>query len=238
MPLRLATGSKSRAPYPNTVERESPGAKSQAPHSQPIFPRKGHPIAPWLKYGCPVDCRQRAPPPKETDRSRRTRKGRTSRSAEVCFVAGRRGRAPQCPTLGPPHLPDCRTRGSSTARSPLVQSTTCLGLHLVTGSMVSSFAARWAGESTAESCSLCPRLSPCVSRASAQACTAASQPAIALRLSEGSAALGPCARDSCVRYGCSPQLPSSLHAAFCYSCFSATTAAAGARLQPQTPGRG
>lgn len=36
-----------------------------------------------------------------------------------------------------------------------------------------------------------------------------SQPAIAQRLSEGSAALGPYVRDSCVRYGCSPQLPPS-----------------------------
>lgn len=49
---------------------------------------------------------------------------------------------------------------SSTARSPLVQSTTCLGLHLVTGSMVSGFSVRWAGKSAAECCSLSPRLSP------------------------------------------------------------------------------
>lgn len=92
-------------------QRECPGAKSPGPACPAHLSRKGHPTVPWLKYGCPVRCTQRAPPPKSTARSRRTRKGRTGRSAEVCFVARRRGQAPQCPTPGPPHLPGCRTRG-------------------------------------------------------------------------------------------------------------------------------
>lgn len=155
-----------------------------------------------------------APPPK--DRSRRTRKRRTSGGGEVCFVAGRRGRAPQCPTLGPPHLPGCRTQESSTARSPLVQSTTCLGLHLVTGSMVSCFAALGLG-SRRRSPEACARGCPLCVSGVRSSLHGRSQPAIAQRLREGSAALGPCARDSCARYGCSPQLPpsscSSPHAA-------------------------
>lgn len=96
-----------------TWQREGPGAKSQTSTFPADIPRKGQPIAPWLKYGCPVGCRQRAPPPKETDPSRRTRNGRTSRSAEVCFVAGRRGRAPNAQLLARPISPAVGRGGPS-----------------------------------------------------------------------------------------------------------------------------
>lgn len=150
----------SRAQPTRAGQRDCPEAKSPSPTCPTHLQLKDPPSAPRLKHGCPVGCTRRAPPTERNRSSRRTRKGRTSRSAEVCFVAGRRGRAPRCPTPGPPHHTGCGTRGSSTARSPLVQSTTCLGLHLVTGSMVRGSAARWAGKSAAELCSLRPRLSP------------------------------------------------------------------------------
>lgn len=109
---------------------------------------------------------------------------------------------------------------------------------MVTGSMVSSFAVRWARQSTGV-LQPAPVVVPCVCRESAQACMAAVSGPSRCGFCEGSAALGLCARDSYVPYGCSPQLPlsrcSSPDAALCYSCFSATTAAAGAgcNLKPQ-----
>ena len=49
-----------------------------------------------------------------------------------------RPRLPAHPITGP------ETRSPTRTRSPLVQSTTCLGLHLVTGSMVKGSAPSWA----------------------------------------------------------------------------------------------
>lgn len=109
---------------------------------------------------------------------------------------------------------------------------------MVTGSMVSRFGVRWARQSTGV-LQPAPVVVPCVCRESAQACMAAVSGPSRCGFCEGSAALGLCARDSYVPYGCSPQLPlsrcSSPDAALCYSCFSATTAAAGAgcNLKPQ-----
>lgn len=89
---------------------------------------------------------------------------------------------------------------------------------------------------------LAPAVVPCVSRASAQACMAAvSQP------SRSGSARG--VRPWVPTYGTavsgtaaprSYRRPAAVlpHAALGYSCFSVTTAAAGARLQPQTPGPG
>lgn len=90
------------------------------PHAQHIFHGKAIPLFPGLNMGVPSAAHNAHPPPKSTARSRRTRKGRTGRSAEVCFVARRRGQAPQCPTPGPPHLPGCRTRG--VLHNPLTSS--------------------------------------------------------------------------------------------------------------------
>lgn len=63
--------------------------------------------------------------------------------------------------------------GSSTARSPLVHSTTCLGLHLVTGSMVSKRLHCLGWDVSGGVLQPVPAVVPCAPWASAQACMAA-----------------------------------------------------------------
>lgn len=204
MPLRSATSSKRRARYPNRRQIPSPTLPAG-------LPRKGHPIAPWLKYGCPVGCIQRAHPHQKIGAGAPER---GARAAEEKFALSPAGGAehPSAQLLARPISRAAGLGGwggeSFTARSPLVQSTTCLGLHLVTGSMVSCFAALGLG-SRRRSPEACARGCPLCVPGVRSSLHGRSQPAIAQRLREGSAALGPCAPDSCIRYGCSPQPPPS-----------------------------
>lgn len=90
-----------------------------------------------------------------------------------------------------------------------------------------------------------PPVVPCASRGVRSSLHGRSQPAIALRFREGSAALGPCARDSRMQYGCSPQLPPSSRKSPRHPRRSRIRlllrdhrSCGRARWQPETPGPG
>lgn len=130
------------------------------PHAQHIFHGKAIPLFPGLNMGVPSAAHNAHP-----HRNQPLGAGAPDRGAQAArqkFALSPAGGAkhPSARLLGRPISRAAERGGSSTTRSPLVQSTTCLGLHLVTGSMVSDFTARWARKSAAEWCSPRLRLSP------------------------------------------------------------------------------
>lgn len=132
------------------------------PHAQPIFHGKAILLLfPGLNMGVRSAAQNAHPHRKEPHGAGAPHRGAQAARQKFALSPAGGGQAPPVPNSWPAPSPGLRDAGrSSTARSPLVQSTTCLGLHLVTGSMASGFAARWAGKSAAECCSLSPRLSP------------------------------------------------------------------------------
>lgn len=125
-------------------QRACPGAKSPGPACPAHLPRKGHPTVPWLNMGVPSAAHNAHP-----HRNQPLGAGAPDRGAQAVrqkFALSPAGGAkhPSARLLARPISWAAERGGSSTTRSPLVQSTTCLGLHLVTGSMISDFTARWA----------------------------------------------------------------------------------------------
>lgn len=199
-----------KAPCASKLPERQPGRRAPHPVPRTAAPtltlhKEAIPV-PWLKDGAPLGLPQPAPPEAGT------------RARDVHATPSKFALSPRCalnppclqeetctPNSGSPQNPSRRLETPGTqAHSPLVQSTTCLGLHLVTGSMVNSFVPSWARVPQGKGCCCvrCPspegatRGRPCASERRVKAAWLRSV-GHAARLSRGSAALCRQTRQPC-----------------------------------------
>lgn len=143
VPLRSMTGSRGSGTAPRQGREGAPTSRHRHPQASASLERPS--LLPGLKMGLPSACHNPHPQKQAQELGAHRPLGRSlhcHRAALSNASRPQKGLSTPCPVPPCAPSPGLETPGPR-ARSPLVQSTTCLGLHLVTGSMVNGFTPSW-----------------------------------------------------------------------------------------------